>query len=313
MMNYKVSLIIPIYNRVDTLERTLHYVCKSNDMPDEILIIDQTSEESTANRIKHLVNGINGKYIHLNEPSLVHARNVGIQNASGEILVFMDDDVDVRTDTFTNVRSLFNDPNVAMIAGPNDKESTVHRNSLIGVLLGKSSWRKRKEGHVSKAIYGRLPEVCGDYTPTEWAMGYFFCVRRALVHKWGLQFDEHFKYYSYAEDLDFTYGYFKHCQEENLKCYYSKLVTVTHNASLEYRIPKRSNTFMVVLHRYYIANKHFEMNNSFFWCRWSNLGDFLYRLIRKEHPGDIIEAEKFFQNYKNDILCGDFHYDGFIN
>jgi glycosyltransferase involved in cell wall biosynthesis len=282
-------------------------------MPDEILIIDQTSEVSTACRIEQLVKGINGKYIHLKEPSLVHARNVGIRVASGDILVFMDDDVDVRTDTFINVRGLFNDPDVAMIAGPNDKELTVHRNSLVGVLLGRSSWRKREEGHVSNAIYGRLPEVCGDYTPTEWAMGYFFCVRRALVLKWGLQFDEHFKYYSYAEDLDFTYGYYKHCQEENLKCFYSKLVTVTHNASQEYRIPKKSNTFMVVLHRYYIANKHLGKKKYYFWCRWSNLGDFFYRLIRKERPGDIIEAENFFQKYKMDILCGNFHYDEFIN
>lgn len=313
MMNYKVSLIIPTYNRVDALERTLLYVCKSNDMPDEILIIDQTTEVSTANRIKLLVNGINGTYIHLKEPSLVHARNVGIQVASGDILVFMDDDVDVRTDTFANVRCLFNDPVVAMIAGPNDKNTPAHKNSLIGVLFGKSSWQKRKKGHVSNAIYGRLPEVCGNHTPTEWAMGYFFCVRRALVLKWGLQFDEHFKYYSYAEDLDFTYGYYKHCLEDNLKCYYSKLVTVTHNASQEYRIPKRSNTFMVVLHRYYIANKHFGVKKCFFWCRLSNLGDFLYRFIRKEHPGDILEAEKFFHKYKNDILCGNFHYYDFIN
>ncbi len=313
MMNCKVSLIIPTYNRVDALERTLLYVCKSNDMPNEILIIDQTCEVSTANRIKQLVDGINGTYIHLNEPSLVHARNVGIKAASGDILVFMDDDVDVKTDTFTNVRCLFNDPDVAMIAGPNDKKTTVHKNSLFGVLLGKSNWQKRKEGHVSNAIYGRLPEECGNYTLTEWAMGFFFCVRRALVLKWGLQFDEHFKYYSYAEDLDFTYGYYRHCREENLKCYYSKLVTVTHNASQEYRIPKRSNTFMVVLHRYYIANKHFGMKKYYSWCRWSNLGDFFYRLIRKEHPGDILEAEKFFHNYKNDILRGNFHYEDFIN
>lgn len=113
-------------------------------------------------------------------------------------------------------------------------------------LFGMASFRKRSMGHMARACYGVFPSSIGDMTSTEWAMGFFFVVRKSLMEKWHLRFDENLKSYAYAEDLDFTYGYYLKANAEKLRCIMSRKLVVRHNASREYRIPLRKHTFMLV-------------------------------------------------------------------
>lgn len=306
----KLSVIIPTYNRISSIERTFKFIASSDTLPDEVIVIDQSKDKDLARRIQGLCNSqvFNVVYIWQSVPSLTKARNLGMRKAQHDIVVFMDDDVDVRNNTFTNVKTLLADSKIAMIAGFDEKPPL--KNSFLSYLFCKANYSKRYTGHIAKGIYGRLPINCEKSNMlTEWAMGYFFVIRKSLATKWNLEFDEKFQSYAYAEDLDFTHLYYRNACQEGLKCYYSLECSVTHNVSKEYRTPQRTLCHMMVVHREYIRYKHFGGNKYFISLLWSSIGDFLFRFLHHEPIKDVIDANLFMLRNRSDIRKGIFHYD----
>lgn len=301
-------------NRLDSLKRTFSYMEKSKLLPDEIIIVDQTQEKEIASKIENLCSEVhlNTRYFWNSEPSLTKARNTGFALTQGDVVVFMDDDVDVREDTFVNVKELFKNENLVMAGGVNEQED-ISKLSYRSVLFGLTSFAKRRIGHVTPSIYGRFPIECAEETPSEWAMGFFFAVRKSAVEGWNLQFDEHLKYYAYAEDLDFSYSLYLKAKKENKSTIVSTKLTVRHNVSKEYRIPTQKQTYMMILHRRYIGAKLMAGWKSRILCLWSDLGTFLYRLTRKEPALDIVRAYVFYLTHRKDIVEGNFHYEYFMN
>lgn len=308
----KVSIIIPTLNRVSSLARTLGFISKSSILPDEVIIVDQ-SPIDTAEKIKELCDSqtLKIKYIHINEPSLTGARNAGIELCKNDIAIFMDDDVDIGTDTIKNILVLFKDNSISMVAGI-DSGSPMKRLSLPSLIFFRSSFFKRYKGHVAMAGYGVFPQNPQAETPTEWAMGFFFAIRKSLAQKWGLKFDENLKYYAYAEDMDFTYRYFLKSKEENLKCIMSTAATVLHNVSKEYRLPSRQRTFMEICHRRYVMSKHGNSILRKIIMLWSDIGTAILRIKRGEPASDVFKAIAFAIKYRRDIKKGVFHYDKFM-
>jgi len=308
----KITVIIPTMNRYETLKRTIDALMLSSLLPDEVPIIDQTQVLTTAKKIQHYCGGINIiRYIKQDEPSLTKARNKGMRLARNEIIVFMDDDVDVRVDTFQILANLYKEEKVAMIAGLNVFDE-LQKNSALGIIFGKSSYTKRFTGHVTEALYGRFPIRCNGSVNTEWAMGFFFSVRKTYVEKWKLEFDENLQYYAYAEDMDFTYSYYKKANSEGLQCIINNRLIVQHNVSTEYRTPSRKATYMVILHRYYLSYKHFKSPMSRVSVVWSNIGDIFFRALKKESAIDVITGQLFCFKHLKDIRKGNFHYEKFM-
>ncbi|MHB8424670.1 MAG: glycosyltransferase family 2 protein [Gammaproteobacteria bacterium] len=88
----KVSLIIPTYKREELLVQTLECALKQDVTDYEILVIDQTPEHAV--KTTEFLAAYPGriKLVHLSKPSVTHARNEGLLQATGDILVFVDDD-----------------------------------------------------------------------------------------------------------------------------------------------------------------------------------------------------------------------------
>lgn len=308
----KVSIIIPTLNRASSLARTLGFISKSSILPDEVIIIDQ-SPIDTAEKIKELCDSqtLKIKYIHVTEPSSSKSRNIGLELCKNDIAIFMDDDVDIGIDTIRNILILFRDNSISMVGGI-DSGSPPKKLSLPSLIFFRSSFFKRYKGHVSMAGYGVFPQNPQGETPTEWAMGFFFSIRKSLAQKWGLKFDENLKYYAYAEDLDFTYRYFLKSREENLKCIMSTAATVLHNVSREYRLPSRQRTFIEICHRRYLMARHGNTILRQLIMLWSDIGAALMRAKRGEPVSDIFKAIAFAIKYRRDIKKGIFHYDKFM-
>ena len=308
----KVSIIIPTLNRASSLARTLGFISKSSILPDEVIIIDQ-SPIDTAEKIKELCDSqtLKIKYIHVTEPSSSKSRNIGLESCKNDIAIFMDDDVDIGIDTIRNILILFRDNSISMVGGI-DSGSPPKKLSLPSLIFFRSSFFKRYKGHVSMAGYGVFPQNPQGETPTEWAMGFFFAIRKSLAQKWGLKFDENLKYYAYAEDLDFTYRYFLKSREENLKCIMSTAATVLHNVSREYRLPSRQRTFIEICHRRYLMARHGNTVLRQLIMLWSDIGAALMRAKRGEPTSDVFKAIAFAIKYRRDIKKGVFHYDKFM-
>ncbi|MFX0126144.1 MAG: glycosyltransferase family 2 protein [Candidatus Hodarchaeota archaeon] len=88
----KISAIIPTYNRVKTIERCLDSVLNQTYKPYEIVIVDDSSKDDTANRVKKYKDS-RIKYLVLEKRSGAQvARNRGIVEAKGDWIAFLDSD-----------------------------------------------------------------------------------------------------------------------------------------------------------------------------------------------------------------------------
>ena len=87
-----ISLIIPTYRRELVLVDCLRCALAQMYQNLEILVIDQTESHAPATR--DYLNSVKDKvrWIPFSPPSAVTARNFGLREAKGEILVFIDDD-----------------------------------------------------------------------------------------------------------------------------------------------------------------------------------------------------------------------------
>lgn len=289
-----VSIVIPTMNRLDSLKRTLSKIVLSKVKPLEVVVVDQSTDISDVSATKKFLKEqeINCIYVHNNEPSLTKARNTGMGYVHGDLVIQMDDDVDIKLDTLSTILDIFSDGNIAMLAGVNEGFNSKSR-SLMGFLFWKKNWKKRNIGHVVKSVYGRFPEVIAGITPTEWAMGFFSVYRVDLINKWKLSWDEHLASYAYAEDLDFSYSYYKKAKSEGLKCIMSNRVIVKHNVTTEWRIPSRKHTYMIVNNRRYLRKKHFgDSLISKFAVYWADYGEYIRRLLSREAARDWKDAMK---------------------
>lgn len=279
-------------NRLDSLQRTIECISLSTVKPLEVIVVDQSLDDKTVSSTKEFLNrqDLNCIYIHQHEASLTKARNKGMCYVKGELVLQMDDDVDIHPNTIYNIQHLFQDSKIAMLAGVNEGFDSKHR-SLTGYLFWKKNWLKRNMGHVVKSMYGRFPDKISHYTPTEWAMGFFSVYRADLIRQWGLKWDENLTSYAYAEDLDFSYSYYKKAQENQMRCIMSDLVIVKHNVTTEWRIPSRKHTYMIIDNRRYLRKRHF--GNSYiskFALFWADCGEYLRRSINHEAAKDWLDA-----------------------
>lgn len=317
----KVSVLIPTMNRCRSLDITLKHLAMGAVKPYEIIIVDQSIRESAdKNRNiiqKYYKEPIHYKYIYLNRPSLTAARNIAIAEATGDILCFSDDDVEVYPLTLKCIVDLMEkDPQIALIGGLDD--NAPQSKSKIGYLFGTKSWKNRKIGHMTLSILGRYPAHVTGEVSTQWAMGYFFCVRKKYLDTFktdgeALRFDELLTGYAYAEDLDFTYRYYKQADRLGLKCILSDQVRVKHLVDQEYRIPNRKAVFKYICNRAYLAHKFGKGTNKELLYRiamsWTNFWIYIFHIIRHDNAKDYHDAIKWLRSHRKEVYRGYIKYD----
>lgn len=304
-----VSILIPTMNRPKSLDRTIKGYLEAKYIPSQIVIVDQSekkSREKVGQVVEKYTSLIDIKYIYQEKASSTKARNTAYDYAKEEIIIYSDDDVDVYDDTIKKVYDFMQNKTIAMIAGIDD--NMPQNFSKVGYFLGTKSFVNRNKGHVTYSMLGRFPNKVTEYTPTMWAMGFFFVARKSLVEKWQIKWDEKLTGYAYAEDLDFSYSYYKKARSEKLECIMSKKIHVKHLASREFRTPSRKSTFMYVLNRAYLSHKHQMGWKSEIAMEWCNFWIFFERKLKKNCPQDMIDAIHYLKNNKKDIREGKFNY-----
>lgn len=112
-----VSVIIPTLNRRDILIPTLISLSKQDYPRFEVLIIDQSDVPFSSDELSFL-SPLKIFYHHLTQKSLPHARNYGAVKAQGDILLYIDDDVDIQNPFFIAMHARhYQDPTIGLIGG----------------------------------------------------------------------------------------------------------------------------------------------------------------------------------------------------
>jgi glycosyltransferase involved in cell wall biosynthesis len=95
-----ITVVIPATDDPMTLERVVASVKSANETPEEVIVVDRPPNLGPA-----------------------AARNRGAKNASGDVLVFVDADVEVHEDAFARIRDAFDgDPGLSAVFGSYDDD-----------------------------------------------------------------------------------------------------------------------------------------------------------------------------------------------
>ncbi|AVQ13210.1 Glycosyltransferase-like protein, family 2 [Leptospira santarosai] len=89
-----ISVVIPTFNREDKIIKAISSVLVQTLRPKEIIVVDDGSTDSTVSKIQETFsNSYDGiRILSLEHKGVSHARNRGVENATGDWIAFLDSD-----------------------------------------------------------------------------------------------------------------------------------------------------------------------------------------------------------------------------
>lgn len=104
----KISLILATVGRTTEVGRCLKSLASQTDANFEVLLVDQNRDERLAPFVQEaLALGIPLTHLRMDKPSLSGARNLGIAQATGEVIGFTDDDCWYEPQAIQEIRLAF--------------------------------------------------------------------------------------------------------------------------------------------------------------------------------------------------------------
>lgn len=206
-----VSIIIPTYNRDEILCNTLSSILQHSDQYSELIVADQSDNHSAKTR-QFLDQLIQDKKITLIKPAYpntCNAKNEGIRTASGDIMLFFDDDVSITDDCIPYHLRQYSDPLVGAVTGKvviqnfNQDQNIVFRNTFSKKNVLKSFFFffcRKKAAYVGR--FGIAADFSGNMRrEADTGIGCNLSFRKEVFRKAGF-FDINFTGNAYREETD---------------------------------------------------------------------------------------------------------------
>jgi GT2 family glycosyltransferase len=242
-----LSVVIPTLNRPDALRRTLADLLKQDYPVDrwEIIVVDQSDVQVKLPPYS----GIQVRHLLLDRKQSGAARNKGVEEANGEIIVFLDDDVEILTADFLRAHAEnYRIADVGAVAGrvlqPWDKPVERIRSWQVGrvthrllVVTANFNWDKRLE-------------------KVEGVQGCNFSVRKDVYRSVG-GFDTAFPGTAYFEETDLAIR----VRKAGYRIVFEPRAVVKHLAvksgGQRHHAPDRLSAYYWYFHNYmYLFSKH---------------------------------------------------------
>ncbi len=110
----KISIIIPVRDRSDSLKRCLESIKESNFRKFEVIVVDDCSQKDCSEMVRRY----GYKAVRLDQRfDSWYARNKGAEIAGGDILLFLDSDMVLQPDTLNRIHSFFSLNHCAALSG----------------------------------------------------------------------------------------------------------------------------------------------------------------------------------------------------
>ena len=276
----KISIIIVTYNRPGDLNDCLNSILIQSCPPYEVIIIDNSTNKETKKlaekkKGEFIKNNILLKYVrNEKENSLTVARNIGVRNATGKIICFLDDDIVLDENYLEEIKKTYNNhPDVLGVHGYIAQEKP----AKIRNFLYKNFFLYHLEENRCRV----LPSTCVVY-PLE-PKGIISCqwLPGASTYRKGIfqefSFDENLKKYSDGEDLEFSYQVFKKYPNSLFITPYARLI---HKASPAGRTIGKELISMREVYSLYLFYKLIPqtIKNKIIYL-WSRIGKIILNII----------------------------------
>jgi glycosyltransferase involved in cell wall biosynthesis len=197
-----LSVVVPTLGRPGELSLLLKCISLSDPKPNEVLIVDGDASETAADVVERWRRKHAFPVEHLvSRPGASHQRNVGIERASGDIVVFVDDDVIFGGPIFAQVERAFDDPSIVGVTG-RVVEPRATRRRFVAHHSRFRRWIPGggRQGTFTRFGYPRYIYELDDTWDVQFMPGCFMCARRAAAE--AVLFDEQLEL---AEDEDFSF------------------------------------------------------------------------------------------------------------
>src|SRR5918995_5348579 len=241
-----MSVVVPTFGRPDQVSTLLTSLAGCDPSPDEIVLVDGGGS-------KHLGDVV-AKWEHRLNVTLVDSprgasrqRNVGMERAQGDVVVFLDDDVIVEGTTFAQIAEAFADPTTIGVTGrviePRGRWIIAHDSKFRRWIPGGG-----RQGGFTRYGYPRYIHDVDEPRDVDFMPGCFMCARTAAARAVG--FDEQL---ALAEDEDFS---FRLSQVGRLR-YRPELSVVHRKLGFASREPRSFDQELARTRRY-LFRKNFE-------------------------------------------------------
>jgi len=236
VQNLSVSVIVGTKDRQDPLKACLESIVSSNYPYKELIVVD-SSDDPVRIMNEELVRQLGGKYYYEPMKGFGVARNTGIKLASGDILVFADDDFIVAGDWIKDLIINFDDPEVVCCTGRmltyrNDGQSQLYertfsfdRGNRRRIYTGKDMSISNFAKVARAAIFAKGRSL-HDKAPPPGIGGGFFSFRRYLFDEIGYFQDLHRGALTGGEDTEIFYRILR---KTKYKIVYEPAAVVYHN------------------------------------------------------------------------------------
>jgi GT2 family glycosyltransferase len=267
------SVVIATKGRPEQLRETLATLAAADPPPSEVIVVDGDPERS-ARGVGEAV-----RYLE-SEPGASLQRNLGLDEATGAVVVFADDDVTIPADAFAVLDRAYAENDVVgatvRIVEPDDTRIGAPSSPLRRFLLGGGP-----DGLFTSFGYPRYLTADSPARDVELMLGCFLTARTEDAR--AVRFDESLGAYALAEDEDFSYRLSKRGRIR----YLPDAVVVHHKYGFGGRDP-RSYGRLVVRNRTYLLRKNFRPRFS----TWLRYALFLFvllahRLVNREWKGAL--------------------------
>lgn len=299
----KASIVICTLNNLEGLKLCIESIEKQDCKPCEIIIVHAGDFNHTENYIKKHNSISNLNYVFISSiKSLVVQRNIGIENATGDVVFFIDDDAIYGSEYLAKVMTVYNDNldnNLGGVQGTiyqrKMKKTTIYnyfrKLFLASVIDGNGTLQR--SGYPSYLKYHPEPQVVEIFS------GCIMSFKRDVLND--NKFNQRFEKYWWGDDIEISYRISK-----NYKLFQIPDAIVFHESSSIINEGRRKIWKMTVINRKYIFDEYFSNNKiNYIFYYWSIIGDILIVISQSLKLGrldPLIGLLKGFSLLKNSTL-----------
>jgi glycosyltransferase involved in cell wall biosynthesis len=267
----KLSIIIPSYQRPLDLKRCLTSVEFQTRPADEVVVVVRDGDVETLELISVCRETMKSlRTIPVEKPGLIAALNSGIEAATGDILVFTDDDSEAQPNWLELIEASFAEPEVGAVGGrdwlqfPEEIPRYLHPEvKRLGVL----SWYGKLHGNHHRPLRGHRREVM-------FLKGVNMAFRRGALGTYRIDPNLHGTGAQVGSEIDLC----GHVREMGLKILFDDRILVKHYSAPRPKDDIRTDLTGPVwqdacFNTHYLIAKHFGIHRSLaYFCHGRLLG-----------------------------------------
>ena len=118
MPSATASIVICTLNRPDDIQRCVATIARQTQAPKQLIVVDAGELGEVRDRLRALCQAKGIEFLYFQDkPSTTAQRNLGAEHATGDVVFFMDDDVELDDGYLANVLSIYDRDNAGEIGG----------------------------------------------------------------------------------------------------------------------------------------------------------------------------------------------------